>query len=227
MSTWTEWASLLGELIALAAVVALSPFTVIPAVLLVVHSDHPRAVGLSFLSGWLLSKAAITVAFLRLPDVVHPTDDPAPVWSGWGRIAVGIALLITAVVYGGRPRSTYTSPRWLERMRRLSPWAAALAGAALTVVNFKIVLACAAAGYAIGTAGLGIAGTALTVVFFTVAGGSTAALPIVAYALWSHRVDRHIERFRQWLQRRQLVLTVATTALIGVALLFSGVRALL
>ncbi|MBO0677582.1 GAP family protein [Mycolicibacterium sp. S2-37] len=66
MSTSAHWASLLGELTALAAVVALSPFTVVPAILLIVHSDRPRAVGLSFITGWLLSKAAITVALLEL-----------------------------------------------------------------------------------------------------------------------------------------------------------------
>ncbi|MBO0677583.1 GAP family protein [Mycolicibacterium sp. S2-37] len=137
---------------------------------------------------------------------------------------LGVALLVAAVVVYLTPsRAAYATPRWLQRLQRVSPWTAAVAGAALTVVNLKIVIACAAAGYAIGVADLNAAGIVITVAFFTLAGGSTAALAILAYAVWSHRVDPNLERFRLWLQRRQHMLTVGTTALIGAALVVSGV----
>ena len=72
---------------------------------------------------------------------------------------------------------------------------AAAAGASLTVVNPKVVLMCAAAGFAIGTAGLSTLGTTAAVSYFTLLAGSTAAVPILAYLVWSHRVDRLLERF--------------------------------
>ena len=49
----TSWGSVLSKLVALAAVIALSPITVIPAVL-VLHAPRPRPASLSFLGGWLL-----------------------------------------------------------------------------------------------------------------------------------------------------------------------------
>lgn len=53
----TDWLTLFGELTALAAGVAFSPFAVVPAIALVVHSVRPRPVGLAFIAGWLLGKA--------------------------------------------------------------------------------------------------------------------------------------------------------------------------
>ena len=85
---------------------------------------------------------------------------------------------------------------------------------------------CAAAGFAIGTANVSALGTALAVVYFTLLAGSTAALPIVAYLVWSHQIDRHLERFKDWLQRRQTVITTVLLGLLGIALLYTGVDAL-
>ncbi len=226
MSTWGGWLTLAGELAALSAVVALSPFTVVPAMLLVVHSERPRTVGPAFIGGWLASKAAITAAFLQLPRLVESPDTPAPAWSGWLRVGVGAALLLGAALYGRRPPTAYRTPRWLDRVKRISPAGAAATGAVLTVANVKVLIACAAAGYVIGTAHVGITGTVVAVTFFTLVGGSTAALPILAYTVWAHRIDPQLERFRLWLQRRQRLLTLTATALIGLALIYSGVHAL-
>jgi hypothetical protein len=40
-----DWQSMFGELIPPALVVALSPFSIVPAVLLVLHAGRPRATG--------------------------------------------------------------------------------------------------------------------------------------------------------------------------------------
>ena len=56
---------------------------------------------------------------------------------------------------------------------------------ALTVVNVKVLLACAAAGLAIGAAHVGTLGTGVAVVYFTAIAGSTAAVPILAYVVWT------------------------------------------
>ena len=49
--------SVLTELIPLALVVALSPLSIIPAVM-VLHTPRPRPTGLAFLAGWLIGLAA-------------------------------------------------------------------------------------------------------------------------------------------------------------------------
>jgi len=53
----------LATLIPLALVIALSPITVIPAVL-VLHAPRPRPASLAFLSGWLLGLALVSVIII-------------------------------------------------------------------------------------------------------------------------------------------------------------------
>ncbi len=223
---WHGWLPLLGELTALAAVVALSPFTVIPAVALVVHSERPRPVGLAFIAGWFVGKAAITVAFLQVPQLVQKLDAPTPSWTGWLRIGLGLLALVAGVLYWRRSESSTDSPRWAGRIKRITPLSAAASGVVLTVINVKIIAACAAAGYLIGSAPLNTAGIAGAVTYFTLVGGSTAAVPILGYAIWTHRIDRFLVAFRDWMQRRQRVLTLIVLGLLGGALIYSGANAL-
>ena len=63
-----NWGSVLTELIPLALVVALSPLSIIPAVL-VLHTPRPRPTGLAFLAGWLVGLAALTAIFLEVSDL--------------------------------------------------------------------------------------------------------------------------------------------------------------
>lgn len=223
---WHGWLALVSELTALAAIVALSPFTVIPAVAVVVHSARPRPVGLAFIAGWLAGKAAITVAFVQVPELVGRLEAPAPSWTGWLRILLGLIALIGGVVYWRRSKLSTGSPRWASQIKEITPASAAAAGVALTIINVKVVAACAAAGYLIGSAPLTGGGVAAAVTFFTCVGGSTAALPILGYAVWTHRVDRFLASLRDWMQRRQRVLMALVFALLGCMLIYSGAAAL-
>ena len=224
------WGSLLGEVTALAMVVALSPFSVLPAIALVVHSERPRPTGMAFICGWLAGKAAITLLFVQVPRLLHGLQGTPPHWTAWLRVAAGLLFIAAGIWYWRKhrrePVASVDAPQWLDRIKRITPLGAAAAGASLTVVNPKVVLMCAAAGFAIGTAGLSTLGTTAAVTYFTLLAGSTAAVPILAYLVWSHRVDRLLERLRDWMQRRQVAITVVVLLILGVALLFNGIRAL-
>lgn len=58
-------------------------------------------------------------------------------------------------------------------------------------MRFKVLLACAAAGFAIGAA----------------------------------HMDRQLERFESWMQRRQALITAVVRLLIGIVLLYNGIDA--
>ncbi|SBS71197.1 hypothetical protein MHPYR_100138 [uncultured Mycobacterium sp.] len=64
------------------------------------------------------------------------------------------------------------------------------------------------------------------VTYFRLVGGSTAAVPILGYAVWTHRIDRFLAAFHDWMQRRQRVLTLIVLVLLGVALVYSGASVL-
>ena len=94
----------LTELIPLALVVALSPLSIIPAVL-VLHTPRPRPTGLAFLFGWLFGLTALTAIFLEVSNLLGGLGDKPPGWASWLRVVVG-ALLIVFGIY-----------RWLTRKR--------------------------------------------------------------------------------------------------------------
>ncbi|MBJ7336630.1 GAP family protein [Mycolicibacterium sp.] len=218
---------LLGELTAFATVVALSPFSVIPAIALVIHSARPKPTGAAFIAGWLTGKAALTVLFIQAPRVPDGLDRPAPHWTTWVRLVAGVLCIAAGIWYWFKPPRAVEPPRWVTRIKEITPAGAAAVGIALTVVNVKVLLACAAAGFAIGAAQLSSLGVVGSVTYFTLLAGSTAAVPILAYLRWSHRVDSQLERFATWMQRRQTAITTTLLILIGIGLLYNGIAAVI
>ena len=65
-----DWAAVSAELIPVALVVALSPISVLPALLLVLYSKRPRATSLTFLAGWLLGLVISTIVFVNVPKLL-------------------------------------------------------------------------------------------------------------------------------------------------------------
>src|SRR5215510_151908 len=98
-----SWGSVFAELIPLALVVALSPLSIIPAVL-VLHTPRPRPAGLAFLAGWLIGLAALTIVFVEISGLFGDLGKPAG-WASWLRIVIGAALILFGVY------------RWLTRKR--------------------------------------------------------------------------------------------------------------
>jgi threonine/homoserine/homoserine lactone efflux protein len=214
----------LTELIPLALVVALSPLSIIPAVL-VLHTPRPRPTGLAFLVGWLVGLGGLTIIFLEVSNLVVDLNQP-PRWASWVRIVVGAALIVFGVYrWLTRKRSAHT-PGWMQSMGKLTPVRAGAAALALTVVNPKVLFMCAAAGLAIGTAGLGSNHVWLPVVWYVVVAGSTVAIPILAYAVSGDRLDEPLRRLGDWMERQHAVLVAAILVVIGLVVLYKGIHGL-
>jgi threonine/homoserine/homoserine lactone efflux protein len=216
--------SVLTELIPLALVVALSPLSIIPAVL-VLHTPRPRPTGLAFLVGWLVGLAGLTIIFLEVSNLVVDLNQP-PRWASWVRIVVGAALVVFGIYrWLTRKRSAHT-PSWMQSMGKLTPTRAGAAALALTVVNPKVLFMCAAAGLAIGTAGLGSNHVWLPVVWYVVVAGSTVAIPILAYAVSGDRLDEPLRRLKDWMERQHAVLVAVILVVIGLLVLYKGIHGL-
>lgn len=218
--------SVLTELIPLALVVALSPLSIIPAVL-VLHTPRPRPTGLAFLAGWLVGLAALTAIFLEVSSLLGGLGDKPPSWASWLRIVVGAALvLFGAYRWLTRKQSTHT-PKWLQSMSKLTPARAGATALALTVVNPKVLFICAAAGLAIGTAGLhGVTDVWVAVAWYVAVAGSTVALPILAYSVSGDRLDEPLARLKDWMERQHATLVAAILIVIGLLVLYKGIHGL-
>jgi threonine/homoserine/homoserine lactone efflux protein len=111
-------------------------------------------------------------------------------------------------------------------MSKFTPSRALLAAAALTVINPKVLFICAAAGLAIGTAGLRAPGAWGAVAWFVLVAGSTVAIPILAYAVAGSRLDEPLAGLRDWMERQHATLVAAILMVIGLLVLYKGIHGL-
>lgn len=217
---------MLTELIPLALVVALSPLSIIPAVL-VLHTPRPRPTALAFLAGWLIGLAALTSIFVEVSSLLGGMHDKPPGWASWLRIVIGAALIVFGVYrWLTRHRAAHT-PKWMQGIGKLTPLRAAGAAVALTVVNPKVLFMCTAAGLAIGTAGVDrTADIWLAVAWYVVVAGSTVAIPILAYAASGDRLDAPLSRLKEWMERQHATLVAVILVVIGLLVLYKGIHGL-
>ncbi|MFE9259156.1 GAP family protein [Streptomyces sp. NPDC006879] len=214
---------LIGDTLPPALGIALSPFPLIPAILLLLTKRAWVTSG-AFLAGWFAGVAVATVLFVELTSLVKRAEEP-PTWASWGRVVLGILLILLAVRQW-RKRATRSDPAWIRAVESATwSWALRL-GFVLSAANPKILLLVAAAGMHIGAAELTFWGTVGAVALFTVIASSTVALPSLLRALAGKRILGPLGTARDWLKIHNAAVVALVIALIGVLLLSKGIRGL-
>jgi Sap, sulfolipid-1-addressing protein len=220
-----NWGSVLGALIPLGLVIALSPITVIPAVL-VLQAPRPRPSGLAFLAGWVLGLAALTAVSVAGSGLLGGLHKSPPTWASWLRVILGAALIVLGI-YRWFTRHRHTeSPAWMRSFATITPARAAITGAALVAVRPDVLLICIPAGLAIGGSGMDVADDWIAAAFFVAIAASTVAVPILAYAAAGHRLDDPMARLKDWMDKNNAALMAAILVVIGVMVLYNGASAL-
>lgn len=220
-----SWGDVLTGLIPLGLVIAVSPITVIPAVL-VLQSPRPRPSGLAFLAGWSTALIVVTAVCVSAAGLLGGMHKSPPGWASWLRVILGSALIVVGV-YRWLTRGRHTdSPRWMRSFATITPLRAAITGAALVVVRPDVLLVCIPAGLAIGVSGLDRPDVWLAAAFFVILAVSTVALPTVAYAAAGTRLDDSMARAKAWMDANNAALTAAVLLVIGLMVLYNGIHAL-
>ncbi|HUH68876.1 MAG TPA: GAP family protein [Mycobacterium sp.] len=220
-----SWGSVLSKLIPLALVIALSPITVIPAVL-VLHAPRPRPASLAFLGGWVLGLAALTTLFVGGSDLLGGLHKSAPTWASWLRVVFGSALILFGIFRWLTRHGHTDTPGWMRSFAKVTPIRAAVTGAVLAVVRPEVLIICAVAGLAIGTGGLGVAGGWISGAVFVALAASTVAIPILAYVSAGDRLDDALERLKVWMEQNHAAMLAVILVLIGLMVLYNGIHAL-
>jgi len=216
--------SVLTKLIPLGLVIALSPITVIPAVL-VLHAPRPRPAGLAFLGGWVLGLVALTAAFGGASDLLGGLHQAPPTWAAWLRVVLGLALIAFGVFrWQTRHRHTKT-PAWLRSFTKLTPVRAGVTGAVL-VLRPEVLILCAAAGLAIGTERLSTAAALIVGAVFVIVSASTVAIPILGYVGAGDRLDDALERLKVWMEENHGAMMAVILVVIGLIVIYNGIHAL-
>lgn len=220
-----DWVSVLTKLIPLGLVIALSPITVIPAVL-VLQAPRPRPSGLAFLAGWVLGLAALTALSVAASGMLGGLHKSPPTWASWLRVILGAALILFGI-YRWLTRHRHTeSPAWMRSFASITPARAGVTGMVLVVIRPDVLLICVPAGLAIGGSGLDVADDWIAAAFFVAIAASTVAIPILAYAAAGHRLDNAMARLKDWMDKNNAALMAAILVVIGLMVLYNGIHAL-
>jgi Sap, sulfolipid-1-addressing protein len=220
-----SWGTVLTGLTGLGLVIALSPITVIPAVL-VLQAPRPRPAGLAFLAGWVLGLAAVTALAVGASGLLGGLDKTPPRWASWLRVILGSALILYGIYQWLTRRRHTESPAWMRSFATISPKRAGLTAAALVVIRPDVLLICVPAGLAIGGSGLGAAAAWICAAIFVAIAASSVAIPILAYAAAGNRLDDPLARLKDWMDRNNAALMAALFVVIGLLVLYHGIDAL-
>ncbi|MFD7612387.1 GAP family protein [Streptomyces sp. NPDC059828] len=211
---------MLGEVLPLAVVIAVSPFTVIPAVFMQ-FTPRARPTSIAFLTGWIIGVAVPAALCAVAASAVGFASHDRP-WTAWARIGLGVCLIALGirqwlVRHGKAP------PRWMRLLSEASPSRAFRLGVLLALANPKIFLLSAAAGLAVGTAAPSLAGAVAGLAVFTAVAASTVALPVLLHTAVGPKALGPLARAKEWLETHAAAVMAWVIIAIGMLLLAEGV----
>jgi threonine/homoserine/homoserine lactone efflux protein len=217
-------AQVVGDLLPLAVVVAVSPVPII-AVILMLLTPRAGGTGSGFLAGWIVGIAGVTTVFLVLAGNADLGSSASATAAAWVQLVLGGGLLALALRQRrARPGAADEPglPGWLAAIDRITPVRAGALGLLLSAANPKVLLVCVAAGLAIAGGGSSIAQGIWSVAVFTVIAVSTVAVPVLGYAVGGRHMAGPLTSLRGWLTAHSRVAATTLLLVIGVVLVGQG-----
>jgi hypothetical protein len=206
------------DLIVLGLAIAVEPLPM-TGYLLLLGSERGLRKGWAFLAGWLLTLVAIVALTLTLTGGEPLRTGSAPSASMLVvKIVVGAGLLVFAWRGHRRPTRPRTAPRWMSRVDRSGPGAAA--GLAFFLQPWGLVAAGAAT---ITRADASRAATFAVLAAFCLL-GTSSYLGLQGYALRSPDAARErLNGLLGWIGEHQGQVAVWLSAAVGLWLVLNGV----
>ncbi|MGB8404907.1 MAG: GAP family protein [Mycobacterium sp.] len=202
-----------------ALIVALSPMSILPPILVLLYSDRPRTAGVTYLMGWLVGISVVLSVVVTIGAHGQQSHAAAAGTQSRLQIGIGLALIALAVLTWLRRDKHANALSALDRLQNASPWATALIGFVLAVANPKFILACVAGGVAINAYASSPLETAAGIGCFVVVAGSTTAAPILLQLVAARYADSWLEGMRHWVHRHTAALTAGSLLFVGILLI--------
>lgn len=216
----------LGDVLGLAAAVAVSPLPVV-AIILVLATPRGRPGGLLFAAGWMLGLSALGAAMLIIGGTSGAgTNDQPATWVGGVTLALGVLLLLFgARLWRKRPADASEAqlPRWMAAIDRLTPAKVFGLGTALAAANLKNAPLTIAAGASISSSGLPIGQQIATLALFVVIASLGVLAPLAVLVLMGARAKSMLNRWKDWAALHNIAILAALFFVLGLKLLGSGI----
>ena len=218
--------TVIGQLLPLAAVVAISPIPII-AVILFLLSRHAVKTSTGFLTGWVGGIVVVTgVAALLVGQVANRSGGKPSTVSSVLKLVFGLLLIVLAArEWRKRPKpgEKAVMPKWMSAIDSFGFGKALGLGLLLLADPTVNLPMCLTAGTTIGAAHLSGGGEVVAVAVFTLIGASTVAAPVIGYLLARDRMARPLESLRGWLEQNSATIVAVLLLVIGVVALGHGI----
>jgi threonine/homoserine/homoserine lactone efflux protein len=219
----------IGDVLGLAAGVAVSPLPIV-AIILLLATPRGRANGSLFAVGWLVGLSVLGAVVLLLAGPADSSDDGQPAaWTGWLKLLLGVLLLLLAVrQWRARPAegAEPEMPKWMAGLDRLRPGQALGLGALLSAVNPKNGGLTIAAAASIAGAGLAGGQQAITLAVFVLIGSLGVLAPLVLYLTAGERAARTLDSWKTWAGDHNAAIMAVLFLVFGLKLFGDGIAVL-
>jgi threonine/homoserine/homoserine lactone efflux protein len=219
----------IGQVIAFAAGVALSPTAVIGVVLLL-STARARSVGPAFMLGWMLGLATVGTVALAAASGAEASEAGAPAtWVSVLKIVLGMLLLLVAVRQwrGRHPGDGEAKlPAWMQAIDKFTWPRAAGVAVALAALNPKNLLLTVSAAAAIAQTGADTGAQAVALAVFVLLGSLGVGVPLAIYFLMGDRATTVLGGLRGWMVRENATIVSVICVIIGAKLIGDAITAL-
>jgi hypothetical protein len=219
----------LGDVLGLAAGVAVSPLPVV-AIILVLATPRGRPNGVLFAAGWMLGLSALGAVMLVIGGSAGSSADKQPAaWVGGLRLALGVLLLLFgARLWRGWPASASEArlPRWMAAIDRFTPIKIFGLGTALAAANLKNAPLTIAAGASISSSGLPVGQQIATLAIFVIVASLGVLAPLGVLLLMGDRARSVLGNWKDWAAQHNIAVMVVLCFVLGLKLLGDGISGL-
>jgi Sap, sulfolipid-1-addressing protein len=219
----------IGEVLPLAAVVAVSPINIIAAVLLL-FSKKPVTNAFSYLIGFIAGVAVVLAGVTAMAVAINLSGG-----SDRGRgasvflLVLGVCLVIVAVrKFRSRPGSEDDplTPGWMEGITAFSPTKSLALGITVGAANPKNIAVAVAAAITIASAELSAAMQVWSIVSYVAVASLGVAAPIVVVLVLGERSQGVLNKWKGWLERNNAAIMTVIYLLFGLILIGKGASGL-
>jgi threonine/homoserine/homoserine lactone efflux protein len=219
----------IGQVLAFAVGVALSPVPII-AVVLMLATPKGRVNGPAFLGGWVLGLAVLGTVVLLIAGGAAASKHGAPAtWVSIRKLVLGAGLLLLALrQWRGRPRGDARPelPGWMRAVDKFTPVRSTAMGVALSAVNPKNLLLAVGAAAAIAQTGTDAAAQAVALAVFILIATLGVGSPVAIYYLMGDRATKILGELHDWMARENATIMAVICLIIGAKLIGDAITAL-
>ena len=211
----------IGQLLPLAVVVAISPIPIIGVVLVMV-TPRGRTNGPLFVLGFLAGLAVVGALVLTVASGLDASSSDSTSSVSGVKLALGIGLLVIAMrQWRSRPKpgETAAMPKWMAAIDSFSPLKVLGTGVLFVAVNPKNLVLTVAAATTVAQSGLSGADQAIAYGVFALIGTIGVLIPVVISFAMGDRAPAMLASLKAWMGTHNAAIMAVICLVIGAKLI--------